>query len=55
MPAQHGNYPLALPPGKYVLDQLRRGVGGAKDLPRTVMIASDQTVRVDIDTGTGIR
>ena len=49
-------YRVALPPGTYVV-RLKEtpGVGGSKDLPRTVRIESGETNRLDISIDTGIR
>lgn len=52
---QQGNYRVALPPGKYVLDFPHRGLGGAAGFPRTVTVMSGRSVRVDADIDTGIR
>ncbi|HET8632095.1 MAG TPA: hypothetical protein VFL91_32100 [Thermomicrobiales bacterium] len=49
-------YRVALPPGIYVVRLAQRpGIGGSKDLPKTVTIASGQTTRLDISIDTGIR
>lgn len=49
-------YQVALPPGTYVVRLAQRpGIGGSKDLPKTVTIASGQTTRLDISIDTGIR
>ncbi len=49
-------YHVALSPGSYVV-KLRgqTGIGGSKDLPRTVVIQAGKTVRLDISIDTGIR
>ncbi|HEX5505505.1 MAG TPA: hypothetical protein VFW96_23000 [Thermomicrobiales bacterium] len=49
-------YRVALPPGTYVVRLAQQpGIGGSKDLPKTVTIASGQTTRLDIAIDTGIR
>ena len=50
-------YRVALPPGRYVvrLAGPAPGVGGGRNLPATVTIASGQTTRLDLDIDTGIR
>ncbi|MBI4300823.1 MAG: hypothetical protein HY677_06775 [Chloroflexi bacterium] len=47
---------VALAPGAYIV-RLRQtqGIGGSKDLPKTVEIRSGETVRLDISIDTGIR
>ena len=52
-----GTYRLALAPDTYVVALARTGIriGRARDLPKTITIASDQTVRLDIDIDTGMR
>ncbi len=51
-----GNYRVALPPGKYVLNVPHRGgLGGVAGVPKPVTIVSAQSVRVDISIDTGIR
>ena len=49
-------YRVALKPGTYIVDlQRTQGIGGSKDLPKTVEIESGKTVRLDISIDTGIR
>jgi hypothetical protein len=48
-------YVVALKPGTYVVDIPRQGVGGSRELPKTVTIRSGDTVRLDISIDTGIR
>ena len=48
-------YSVPLPPGTYVVDIPHQGVGGSRDLPKTVIIRSGETVRLDISVDTGIR
>ena len=52
---EHGNFHVALPPGEYVLDAQGRGPGRIRAKPKTFMVTSRQTVRVDLDLDTGIR
>jgi hypothetical protein len=48
-------YTIALKPGTYIVDIPHQGVGGSRELPRTVTIRSGETVRLDISIDTGIR
>jgi len=49
-------YRVALPPGAYVVALKQpQGIGGSKDLPKTVTIESGKTVRLDVSIDTGIR
>lgn len=50
-----GTYHVALAPGTYVVDIAPTGIDRSKDLPKTIVIESGQTVRLDIDIDTGIR
>lgn len=50
-----GSYSFVLPADTYVLDVPHTGIGGAKDLPKTVIIKAGATVVVDVDIDTGIR
>lgn len=52
-----GTYRIALAPGTYVVALARMGIrsGRGRDLPKTITIASDQTVRLDINIDTGMR
>jgi hypothetical protein len=50
-----GIYREELPPGTYVVDIPRVGPTSAAGLPRTIEIASGETVRVDVIIDTGIR
>jgi hypothetical protein len=51
----NGNYRTALPPGDYVLDVPRRGRGHVRAKPQPFTVASNQTVRVDMEIDTGVR
>jgi hypothetical protein len=51
----NGNYRTALPPGDYVLDVPRRGRGHVRAKPQRFTVASNQTVRVDMEIDTGVR
>jgi hypothetical protein len=51
----NGNYRTALPPGDYVLDVPRRGRGHIRAKPQPFNVASNQTVRVDMELDTGVR
>lgn len=47
---------VALKPGTYIVELARgQGIGGSKDLPKSVEIESGRTVRLDISIDTGIR
>lgn len=48
-------YQVALKPGTYVVDIPHQGIGGSRELPKTVTIRSGETVRLDISIDTGIR
>jgi len=48
-------YTVVLRPGTYVVDIPHQGIGGSRELPRTVTIHSGETVRLDISIDTGIR
>lgn len=50
-----GVYREELPPGTYVVDIPRAGPTSAAALPKTIDIASGETVRVDVIIDTGIR
>jgi hypothetical protein len=50
-----GNYRIELPAGKYIVDTVHRGVGGAAALPKEIEITVGGTTRLDIDFDTGIR
>jgi hypothetical protein len=52
----NGHYRLALPPGDYILDVLGRPPKGhVRAKPQRFTVASNQTVRVDMDVDTGVR
>jgi hypothetical protein len=48
-------YAMFLKPGTYVVDIPHQGIGGSRELPKTVAIRSGETVRLDIAIDTGIR
>ena len=49
-------YTVSLQPGTYtVVDIRHRGIGGSRDLPRTVTLRSGETVWLNISIDTGIR
>jgi Carboxypeptidase regulatory-like domain len=52
---ENGNYRIALPPGEYSLDVQGRGRGHVRAKPQRFTVASNQTVRVDMDIDTGVR
>ncbi len=50
------SYRAALKPGSYVVKLKQQpGIGGSKDLPRTVAIQAGKTTRLDLSIDTGIR
>jgi hypothetical protein len=51
----NGNYRVALPPGNYLLDVQGRGRGHVRAKPQPFIVASNQTVRVDMEIDTGVR
>ena len=51
----YGTYSISLPPGTYVLDIPRQGIGHASPLPQQVTISPGRTTIVDVDIDTGIR
>jgi hypothetical protein len=56
MADRSGNYRVSLPPGDYILDvQGRMPKGHLRAKPQPFTVASNQTVRVDMDIDTGIR
>ena len=48
-------YSISLRPGTYVVDTRHQGIGGSRELPKTITIHAGETVRVDISIDTGIR
>ena len=53
---ENGNYRVALSPGDYILDvQGRKPKGHLRAKPQPFTVASNQTVRVDMNIDTGIR
>ena len=52
---ENGNYRVALPSGNYVLDVQGRAPGHVRAKPQPFTVASNQTVRVDMDIDTGVR
>ena len=52
---RYGNYRVALPPGNYVLDVQDRRRKHVRATPQQFTVASNQTVRVDMNIDTGIR
>jgi hypothetical protein len=51
----NGNYRVVLPPGDYVLDVQDRGRRHFRVKPQSFTVASNQTVRVDMNIDTGVR
>jgi hypothetical protein len=51
----NGNYHVALPPGNYLLDVQGRAPGHVRAKPQSFTVASNQTVRVDMEIDTGVR
>jgi hypothetical protein len=52
---EKGNYRVALPPGDYILDVQGRGRGRVRAKPQRFSVASNKTVRVDMNMDAGIR
>jgi hypothetical protein len=53
---ENGKYPVALPPGDYILDAHgRKPKGHVRAKPQRFKIASNQVAHVDLDIDTGIR
>jgi hypothetical protein len=52
---QNGNYRVSLPPGDYVLDVQDRRRRHVRASPQPFRVASNQTVRVDMNIDTGVR
>jgi hypothetical protein len=52
---ENGDYRVALPSGNYVLDVQGRARGHVRAKPQPFTVASNQTVRVDMDIDTGVR
>jgi uncharacterized surface anchored protein len=50
-----GNYRVSLPPGDYIFVQGRKPKGHLRAKPQPFTVASNQTVRVDMNIDTGIR
>jgi hypothetical protein len=52
---ENGNYRTALPPGDYVLDVQGHVRGHVRAKAQPFTVASNQTVRVDMEIDTGVR
>jgi hypothetical protein len=51
-----GNYSLELPIGTYIIELMSpSSVEHSKDLPKTITLSANQTLRLDISIDTGIR
>jgi hypothetical protein len=50
-----GTYSFSLPAGSYVVNTPNSGIGGARNLPETVIIKSGETTTLDLSIDTGIR
>jgi hypothetical protein len=48
-------YSVTLIPGTYIVDVAHAGIGGSRELPKTVTIRSGETVWLNISIDTGIR
>jgi hypothetical protein len=55
VPDPQNGYSVALKPGTYRVDIRHTGIDRSPDLPETVIIRADETVRLDISIDTGIR
>jgi hypothetical protein len=54
--AADGTYRFEVPAGTYVLDIPRQqGIGGSRDLPKTLTVKSGETLEVNFSIDTGIR
>ena len=53
--APDGTYQFAVPAGTYVLSTPKQGIGGSKDLPKTITVKSGETLVVNFSIDTGIR
>lgn len=50
-----GTYLFKVPAGTYVLDIPRQGIGGAKELPKTISVKAGEAVEINFSIDTGIR
>ena len=50
-----GTYRFELPAGQYVVAIPQSGIGGSKDLPKTITVSVGKTTTFDFDIDTGIR
>jgi hypothetical protein len=51
----NGHYRIGLPAGDYILDVQGRALGHVRAKPQPFIVASNQTVRVDMEIDTGVR
>ncbi len=52
---RNGHYRIGLPSGDYILDVQGRAPGHVRAKPQPFIVASNQTVRVDMEIDTGVR
>jgi hypothetical protein len=52
---RNGHYRIGLPAGDYILDVQGRAPGHVRAKPQPFIVASNQTVRVDMEIDTGVR
>ena len=53
--APDGTYYFEVPEGIYVLNIPEQGIGGSKDLPKTLTVKSGETIEFNFSIDTGIR
>ncbi|MDO8486586.1 MAG: hypothetical protein Q7S77_02740 [Candidatus Staskawiczbacteria bacterium] len=51
----NGTYLFEIPVGMYIIDIPKQGIGGSKDLPKTIAVKSGETVDFNFSIDTGIR
>jgi len=50
-----GTYQFEVPAGIYIVDVLHSGIGGSKDLPKSLTVKAGETLEADFSFDTGIR
>ncbi len=51
----NGTYGFEVPTGTYIINTPQQGIGGSKDLPKTLTIKSGETIEFNFSIDTGIR